>query len=151
MPSTVSFYTSPLTFASATVGGAGAIAYTVNSGAYAYPRANTRTMIIYNSGANPLLVGNLPAAAAAALPAGAFPNGFTAFGGAGGAPVPVAGGNCTIVPAASALTLDLGTYEERGNMDPEQIPFSVCSLFFFSATGGATTAVITYKNVLGRF
>ncbi len=151
MPSTVSFYVSPLTFASATVGGAGAIAYPVNAGGYAYPKANTRTMIIYNSGANPLLVGNIPIRLATQLPAGAFPNGFTALGGTAAAPVPSAGGNCTIVPAASALTLDLGTYEERGNMDPEQIPFITCALFFFSATGGATTAVITYKNVLGRF
>jgi hypothetical protein len=151
MPSTVSFYTSPLTFASATVGGAGAIAYPVNVGAYAYPKANTRTMIIYNSGANPLLVGNIPVFVDVNLPAGVFPNGFTALGGTAPAPVATAGQNCTIVPAASALTLDLGTYEERGNMDPTQFPFIVCSLFFFSATGGATTAVITYKNVLGRF
>lgn len=151
MPSTVSFYTSPIVFASAAVGGAGAIAYPVNGLNYAYPKANTRTMIIYNSGANPLLVGNIPIISDSFLPAGVFPNGFTFYGGTAPAPVPTAGGNCTIVPAASALTLDLGTYEERGNMDPTQTPFIVCSLFFFSATGGATTAVITYKNVLGRF
>ena len=151
MPSTVTFYTSPIIFGSATVAGAGAIAYPINAGGYAYPRANTRTMIIYNSGANPLLVGNIPIQIATQLPAGVPPAGFTPQGGTALAPVPSAGGNCTIVPAASALTLDLGTYEERGNMDPTQTPFIVCSLFFFSATGGATTAVITYKNVLGRF
>lgn len=148
---TVSFYTAPFNFAAATVGGAGAIAYPLNSGAYLFPRANTRSMIIYNNGANPLLVGNIPCATASLLPAGAAPNGFTAQGGLAAAPVPVAGGNCTIVPTASALTLEIGTYEERGNMDPEQTPYVGCALFFFSATGGATSAIITYKNVLGRF
>lgn len=140
----VTFYTSPFTFASATVAVAGTIYYPLNGVAFAYPRANTRTMIIYNSGTNPLLVGNIPAFQAADLPVG-FP------GGASPPPPAVAGTTATIVPASSALTLELGTYEERGNMDPEQTPFSACAFFFFTSTGGPTTAIITYKNVLGRF
>lgn len=117
------------------------------------PNSNTRQMVILNTGVNPLLFGVLFLPDTLSWP--------STFGGAGGAVVPIEGGNCTRVPAGGALTLELGSLQERGNMGVSnfntaapvvpgvgEFPFS---LIFFSSLTGPTTADITYVNRLGAF
>ena len=118
------------------------------------PLANTRTMIVLNTGANPLLVGFYYMDNINQWPA--------AFGGVGPNIIPTEGANCVRLPAGSSLTYELGSYEERGNMSfvsatpvpPVIVPVVALfpfSLLFFSSLTGPTTAYITYINRLGAY
>lgn len=134
-----------------------------------FPASNTRQIIILNTGNNPLLFGierydtitSLPGPPGVGLPIGVpYTMPAITFPTASGAgPVPNEGGNCTRIPVGGALTVDIGSFEERGNFEPAvsslfpgalTTAFSV-SLIFFSAVGGDTTADLTYVNKFGTF
>ena len=152
-------YKSPFNFAKvSTVAGAVTLPYFDTGGAGPFnaqmPLANTRTIIMLNTGGNPLLAGMKFFDTQADWP--------TAFGGTGPNIIPVEGNNCVQVPAGSTLTYELGSYQERGNMSfisPVPIPPVVVptvdlfpfTLIFFSSLVGPTTAYVTYINKLGVF
>jgi hypothetical protein len=149
-----SFVVQPFTFGKVTaaVGGV-ALPLVVPSNIAALPYANTRQIVILNTGVNPLLFGVQFCSTQADWPSN--------FGGAGAAIVPVEGFNCTRVPAGGSLTLDIGSLQDRGNMGvpnldtaapvppgPVEFPFT---LIFFSSLVGPTTADVTYVNRLGLY
>jgi len=152
-------YSSPFNFARAdAVVGAVTLPYFDNGVGPPYdaqmPLANTRTIIMLNTGGNPLLAGMKFIGTQADWP--------TAFGGTGPNIIPVEGNNCVQVPAGSTLTYELGSYQERGNMSfisPVPIPPVITptvdlfpfTLIFFSSLVGPTTAYVTYINKLGVF
>ena len=152
-------YQSPFTFARAdAVVGAVTLPYFNNGVGPPYdaqmPLANTRSIIILNTGANALLAGMYYMDDISKFPA--------AFGGTGPNIIPVEGNNCTRVPAGSSLEWELGSYQERGNMSfiaPPTIPPVIVptvslfpfTLLYFSSLVGPTTAYITYINRLGVF
>lgn len=118
-----------------------------------FPLANTRQMVILNTGVNPLLFGVVFCGTTAAWPSN--------FGGLAPALVPNEGANCTRVPAGGSLTIELGSLQDRGNMGvvnfntaapvvpaAAEFPFS---LIFFSSLTGPTTADVTYVNRLGVY
>lgn len=134
-----------------------------------FPASNTRQIIILNTGGNPLLFGIERYDSATALPGppGVAPPdnvpytmpALTIPQAAGPGPVPLEGGNCTRIPVGGSLSIDLLSFEERGNFNPivpgtmiavSSTAFPV-SLLFFGAVGGDTTADITYVNKLGTF
>lgn len=118
-----------------------------------FPLANTRQMVILNTGVNPLLFGLDFINSRSDWP--------STFGGTGPAIVIVEGGNCTRIPAGGSLTVDIGSLQDRGNMGvpnfntaapiPPAVPEFPFSLIFFSSLVGATTADVTYVNRLGQF
>jgi hypothetical protein len=134
-----------------------------------WPFSNTRQIVILNTGNNPLLFGlqgysdstQLPGQATVglaepyALPAVAYPTAV------GAGPVPVEGNNCTRIPAGSSFSVDLLSFEERGNFVPiSPLQFGGLTLLktafptyliFFSSVGGNTTADLTYVNKFGTF
>lgn len=134
---------------------------------FRFPPSNTSQIVILNRGLNPLLFGvytagsaaNLPGSVAVGagapygLPAGLFPTAPV------GAIVPVEGSNCVRIPIGGALTVDCGSFSERGNFTP--IPQTIFPqlqgtafpvyMIFFSAVGGDTSADITYISQLGIF
>jgi hypothetical protein len=70
------------------------------------------------------------------------------------------GANATRIPAGASLTIDLGSFQERGNFDlqgyiPPGVPpatsFPINLLTFGSTAAGVATADITYINRLGQF
>ena len=148
---------SPLNFARAvcTVPGTVYIPTRAPSPTALLPAKNTTEVIVYNAGANPLWFGSYYMEQVASWP-------VNLPGGVGPALVPVLGLNCTVVPVGSSLTIDVGTYEQRGSMDigegydttgavaPLGIHFPL-TLLFFTSSGGATTAYLTYVSKLGRF
>jgi hypothetical protein len=151
-------FSSPFSYAKAdaTVGGVSLPYLNVGMAPFnaQMPLANTRTMIVLNTGANPLLVGFYYMDTISQWPA--------AFGGTGPNIIPTEGNNCVRLAAGSALTYELGSYEERGNMSfvsataipPVIVPVVALfpfSLLFFSSLTGPTTAYVTYINRLGRF
>jgi len=136
---------------------------------FQWPSSNTRQIVILNTGNNPLLFGLISYPDAASLPGqvtvglsvpyglptGAYPTAV------GPGPVPVEGDNCTRVPAGASFSIDLLSFEERGNFVPIS-PTTVSGallqktaypvyLIFFSSVGGNTTADLTYVNKFGSF
>lgn len=132
--------------------------------AYAFPGSNTRSVLIYNTGANALLVGlqgftseaGLPSQTATGL---AFQFAFSnvTYPTAAGLGITVTeGDNCSRVPVGGSLVLDIGSFQERGNMSPVDGSSLTPTgyplyLLFFSSIGGNTTADITYTNKFGTF
>ena len=132
---------------------------------FLFPSSNTRTIVILNTGLNPLLFGSVTMATEASLPASnnpgvaaGVPYGFdvAVFTSANGGPIaPTEGNNCTRIPVGASLSIDLAEYGQRGNFTPVAGPNGVlgypASLIFFGAVGGDTTADITYISPLGAF
>ena len=132
---------------------------------FLFPSSNTRTIVILNTGGNPLLFGSLLVAPEASLPASnnpgvaaGVPYGFDValYTSANGGPIaPVEGNNCTRIPVGASLSIDLADYGQRGNFTPVPGPVGVLGypayLIFFGAVGGDTTADITYISPLGAF
>lgn len=120
----------------------------------AWPYGNTRQIVILNRGTNPLLFGVEFFKTPADWPSN--------FGGTGTALVLTEGFNCTRIPAGGALTIDLGSYEERGDFSSpgfntaapavplaSYFPFNFIS--FASTAAGVTNADITYVARMGRY
>jgi hypothetical protein len=120
----------------------------------AWPFGNTRQIVILNRGTNPLLFGVDFFQKPSDWPSN--------FGGTGPALVLTEGFNCTRIPAGGALTIDLGSYEERGDFSSpgfntaapavplaSYFPFNFIS--FASTAAGATNADITYVARMGRY
>lgn len=131
--------------------------------AYAFPGSNTREVIIYNTGANVLLVGLQGFSSEAALPSQtvtgltlpfAF-NNATYTTAAGTGITVTEGDNCTRVPVGGSFSISLGSFQERGNMSPVSGSLTTTGyplyLLFFSSLVGNTTADITYINKFGTF
>lgn len=146
----------PFDFATATTGGAGTPIIPIKTGATvaALPFANTRQMVILNRGTNPVLFGVEFIATQAAWP--------VTFGGTGGALTLVEGANATRIPAGASFSVDLGSYQERGNFNlagyntavpvvPPADQFPLSLITFASTAAGATTVDITYVAKLGQF
>ena len=139
---------------------------------FQWPSSNTRQVVILNTGNNPLLFGltaypnetAFPGEVSTGAPAGGVPYALPAAGfptAVGPGPNPVEGDNCTRVPSGGSFSIDLLSFEERGNFAPIS-PFSFGGptvtkvafptyLIFFSSVGGNTTADITYINKFGSF
>lgn len=120
----------------------------------AWPFGNTRQMVILNRGTNPILFSVELFPTPADWPSN--------FGGTGPALTLTEGYNATRIPAGGALTVDLGSYQERGdfsspNFDTAAPVVPLASYFpfnfisFASTTAGATSADITYIARLGQF
>jgi hypothetical protein len=132
------------------------------------PASNTRQMIILNTGSRPLLFGVVVAEKEADLVSSnvlgvgapyAFSNASFLTAAAAGI-VPNEGGNCTRVPVGGSLSVELGSFEQRGSYSPIPATHPTAGLsklsypstiVFFSAVGGDTTADITYINTFGIF
>jgi hypothetical protein len=120
----------------------------------AWPFGNVRQMVILNRGANPLLFG---------VEFFKIPTDWPSnFGGAGPALVLTEGFNCTRIPAGGSLTIDLGSYQERGDFTSpgfntaapvvplaSYFPFNFIS--FASTAAGVTNADIFYVARMGQF
>jgi len=146
----------PFDFATATTGAAGVPIIPVKTGATfaALPFANTRQIVILNRGTNPVLF---------SVEFFAAQSGWTStFGGTGGALTVVEGQNSTRIPAGASLSIDLGSYQERGNFNlaayntaapvvPPATEFPLSLITFASTAAGATTVDITYLAKLGQF
>ena len=125
--------------------------------AYRFPRMNTRQMVFLNTGGNPVLFGSNYGSSVTTTPS-PFGSG-PPIGTGGGAVNPTEGLNCTRIPAGASLSIDLDTFERRGNFDPS-VPVSIVSsvvstpvtvLFFFGIGGLAGQVDITYVNTFGAF
>lgn len=133
-----------------------------------FPSSNTRQVVILNTGGNPLLFGCIKFSSQAELPSFAgtglgIPYAFPAASypqAAGGPIVVVEGDNCTRIPTGGSFSLDLLSYQERGNFQPVpgntlnqslQLTAYPLYLLFFGAIGGDTTGSITFSNKLGIF
>jgi hypothetical protein len=138
---------------------------------FQFPTSNTRQIVVLNTGNSPLLFGlqaypdssSLPGEATVGIPGGvpyALPFATYPFA-VGAGPVPVEGDNCTRIPAGASFSIDLLSFEERGNFVPISTQAFGSStlqktayptyLIFFGSVGGDTTADITYVNKFGRF
>ena len=120
------------------------------------PFSNTRSITVLNTGGNPLLFGSVYLPDQTQWPIG--------WGGTGPGIIPLEGFNCARIPVGASMTLDVGSFQERGNMGfgstnafdtaaptlptADQFPITI---IFFSAIGGPTTGVVTYVNKLGLF
>jgi hypothetical protein len=124
---------------------------------YRFPRMNTRQMVFLNVGGNPVLFGTAYANDAITVfaPFGPGQQISTALGQFG----PSEGINCTRLPAGASLSIDLDTYERRGNFDPT-MPLNIGAQtasppvmipFFFGIGGLAGQVDITYVNTYGAF
>lgn len=163
----------PITFAyAATNSAVAAWVFPTNrpQNTFRFPNSNTRQIVILNTGANALLFGLVSVASQALLPSAVvlgvgIPYAFPAFdyplAAAGTFPV-TEGDTCTRIPAGASFSVDLLSFQERGNFYP--IPGTIAGLslqptayplnliFFGAATAGQeTTADITYVNTLGLF
>jgi hypothetical protein len=120
----------------------------------AWPFGNTRQIVILNRGANPLLFG---------VEFFKIPTDWPSnFGGTGPALTLTEGFNCTRIPAGGSLTIELGSFQERGvfsspgfNVGVPVVPlasyFPFNFISFASTAAGATTADITYIARLGQY
>lgn len=119
-----------------------------------WPFGNTRQVVILNRGANPLLFGVAFFQKPSDWPAN--------FGGTGPALTLTEGFNCTRIPAGASLTIDLGSYQERGDFSSpgfnsaapvvppaSYFPFNFIS--FASTAAGVTNADIFYVARMGQF
>lgn len=129
---------------------AGAVTYPVlaPSTAFNFPKANTRQVVIYNNGANTIYFGFAPALVYAQLPPPWNP--------AGAVLAVTVGGTVQILPVGASFSLDLGTYEHRGNFDPQDpvvtpAQFVPTTILFFASAGVNASAVVSYYNSYGSF
>lgn len=118
-----------------------------------WPYANTRQIVILNRGANPLLFSVTTYSAQNFWPSN--------FGGAGSLLTLTEGENATRIPAGASLTIELSTFQERGNFTapfnyaapvvpaPLYFPFNLIT--FASTAAGITNADIMYVNKLGVY
>lgn len=140
---------------------------------FQWPQSNTRQIVVLNTGNNPLLFGltaypdvnSMPGENSIVPPfAGGVPYALPAAGypfATGPGPNPIEGDNCTRIPVGGSFSIDLLSFEERGNFVPiSSLTFGSSTvqktafptyLIFFSSVGGNTTADITYVNKFGRF
>lgn len=124
------------------------------SGIGAFPFGNTRTMVILNTGVNPLLFSVTLYSAPSLWPSN--------LGGTGAGLALTEGFNATRIPAGASLTIDLGSYQERGNFTtagfnqaapvvPPATDFPFNLITFASTAAGVTSADITYIARLGAY
>ena len=167
----VTVATAPISFAyAATNSAVAAWVFPTNKpqSAFRFPSSNTRQIVILNTGNNALLFGLFAAASQAQLPslAGtglgipyAFPPASYPLAAGTGFPV-TEGDTCTRIPAGASFSVDLLSFQERGNFFPiagtdpalQATAYPVYLIFFGAATAGQeTTADITYVNKLGLF
>jgi len=114
-----------------------------------FPKANCRQMVILNTGGTTLYFGSIFVDRFSALP--------PPFNPAGVGIIPVLGGNCTAIPSGGSFSLELDTFQRRGDFDPgffaiTGTTFNPLTLMFYSAppvTNAAAT--ITYINTNGPF
>jgi hypothetical protein len=124
------------------------------SGIGNFPFGNTRTIVILNTGGNPLLFSVTTYSQQSLWPSN--------LGGTGAALNLTEGFNATRIPVGASLSIDLGSYQERGNFTtagfnqaapvpppPSAFPFNLIT--FASTAAGVTTADITYIARLGAF
>ena len=161
----------PITFAyAATNSAVAAWVFPTNrpQNTFRFPNSNTRQIVILNTGANALLFGLVSVGSQALLPSAVvlgvgIPYAFPAFdyplAAAGTFPV-TEGDTCTRIPAGASLSIDLLSFQERGNFYPipgtpptlQATAYPLNLIFFGAATAGQeTTADITYVNTLGLF
>ena len=161
----------PITFAyAATNSAVAAWVFPTNrpQNTFRFPNSNTRQIVILNTGANALLFGLVSVGSQALLPSAvvlgvgipyAFPAATYPLAAAGTFPV-TEGETCTRIPAGASFSVDLLSFQERGNFypiegtDPTLQPtaYPLNLIFFGAATAGQeTTADITYVNTLGLF
>jgi hypothetical protein len=130
---------------------------------YEFPGSNTRQIVVLNTGINPILFGQQAFPSEAALPSStvlglgvpyAFPNAiYTAAAGAGF--VVQEGDNCTRIPVGGSLSIELLSFQERGNFHPVNgflTAYPVYTIFFAATGAGLDSQVsITYVSKLGTF
>lgn len=128
----------------------------VLSGYAVLPVSNTRSVTVLNTGGNPLLFGSIYVPDQSQWP--------VTWGGTGPGVIPIEGSNCARIPVAASLTIDIGSFQDRGNMGfgstsafntavptlPPATEFPI-TVIFFSSIGGNTTGTVTYVNRLGQF
>ena len=135
-----------ISYASATVV-AGNVVYPVLGGPQAFPKANCRQIVILNTSATTLYFGFIFAPDFASIP--------PPFNPAGAPIVAVLASNCSSIPAGGSFSLDLETYQNRGNFDPlgiNAVNFVPTTVMFFSgAPATSPTATIQYINTYGAF
>ena len=157
----------PITYASVTTNsGVAAWVFPTNpaQNVYRFPASNTREILIYNTGNHPLLCGLIRFGSEAELPSSnvlglAFPYAFqnaTYPNAAGGAILPAEGDNCFRIPAGGTLSMNLGSFEQRGNMFPQPSTTGLTGVYpfyclFFAPVAADTTADIQYINRFGAF
>lgn len=114
-----------------------------------FPKANCRQVVILNTGATTLYFGSVFCDAFSTLP--------PPFNPAGVGIGPTLGLNCTAIPAGGSFSLELDTFEKRGQFDPGTVAitsatFEPITLIFFSAPPATNaTGTITYINTNGPF
>lgn len=133
--------------------GAPIIPTKAGSAVVAVPFSNTRQIVILNTSLNPILFSVMLYKTQSAWPSN--------LGGAGGVLTVTEGVNSARIPAGASLTIDLGSFQERGNYQlgpsytppavPPAIEFPLSLLCFASTAAGIATADITYVNKLGQF
>ena len=133
--------------------GAPVIPTKAGSAAVAVPFSNTRQIVILNTSLNPILFSVILYAQQSSWPSN--------LGGAGPALTITEGANATRIPAGASLTIDLGSFQERGNFQlgasytppalPTPLEFPVSLISFASTAAGIATADIMYVNRLGQF
>ena len=142
----ITFSPAVISYATATVV-AGNVVYPVLGAGNNFPKANCRQVVILNTSAATLYFGFYFAPDWAALP--------TPFNPAGAPLAAVIGANCSSIPAGGSFSLDLETYQNRGNFDPlgltatNFVPTTV--MFFSGAPATSPTATIQYINTYGAF
>jgi hypothetical protein len=141
------------TFCSVTTGAAGVPFLPVKLlGDACVPYSNTRQIVILNTSVNPILFSVVSCPDQTFWP--------VAFGGT--QPLAIAEGvNATRIPAGASLSIDLGSFQERGNfqLGPSYIPpgipplaeFPLNLITFASTAAGVATADITYINRYGVY
>ena len=114
-----------------------------------FPKANCRQVVILNTGATTLWFGSIFVDQFSALP--------PPFNPAGVGIIPTLGQNCTAIPAGGSFSLELDTFQRRGDFDPglgaiTASNFNPLTLMFYSAPPATNaTATITYINTNGPF
>lgn len=153
MPINFTFNPKILDYAAANVV-AGAVTYPSIGGLgvnYLFPKANTRQVTILNTGGTTLWFGSRFADIWGQVP--------PPFNPAGVGIIPGLGINCTAIPAGASFTLELETFERRGQFDPNggfapwnQADFQVSTFIFFAAPPATNAScVVTYVSTNGPF
>ena len=130
---------------------------------FEFPGSNTRQIVVLNTGMNPILFGqqafpseaDLPSATVLGLGAPyAFSNAIYPTA-AGAGFVVQEGNNCTRIPVGGSLSIELLSFQERGNFHPVSgflTAYPVYTIFFGATGAGLDSQVsITYVNKLGAF
>ena len=114
-----------------------------------FPKANCRQVVILNTGGTTLWFGSFFVDQFSTLP--------LPFNPAGIAIAPLLGFNCTAIPAGGSFSLELDTFQRRGDFDPglgaiTASNFNPLTLMFYSSPPATNaTATITYINTNGPF